>query len=241
MKNFHLFLSATLLLFLSACQEKGPETPSGPLPAPQNVHCTDVTTTSLTFAWDAVDGAERYAVRLKTASDGVVVEAGYATSATYTFSDLETGTSYICMVRAIAGDRFSEFVSSSSYVPGESTPDPEPDPDPDPDMTEAYKVLGAKKIKETGFSDTALRQAISEKILSEQERSIPVKYAVYKEFKSKTWYSNKEINSRLKQIYERYGIDCDGRGITKKIGNYFRTERKTRRGNAGYMLHERIL
>ena len=108
-------------------------------------------------------------------------------------------------------------------------------------MTEAYKVLGAKKIKETGFSDTALRQAISEKILSEQERSIPVKYAVYKEFKSKTWYSNKEINSRLKQIYERYGIDCDGRGITKKIGNYFRTERKTRRGNAGYMLHERIL
>lgn len=141
MKNFHLFLSATLLLFLSACQEKGPETPSGPLPAPQNVHCTDVTTTSLTFAWDAVDGAERYAVRLKTASDGVVVEAGYATSATYTFSDLETGTSYICMVRAIAGDRFSEFVSSSSYVPGESTPDPEPDPDPDPDMTEAYKAM----------------------------------------------------------------------------------------------------
>lgn len=108
-------------------------------------------------------------------------------------------------------------------------------------MTEAYKVLGAKKIKETGFSDTALRQAISEKILSEQERSVPVKYAVYKEFKSKTWYSNKEINSKLKQIYERYGISCDGRGITKKIGNYFRAERKTRRGSAGYMLHERIL
>ena len=108
-------------------------------------------------------------------------------------------------------------------------------------MTEAYKVLGAKKIKETGFSDTALRQAISEKILSEQERSIPVKYAVYKEFKSRTWYSSKEINSKLKQIYERYGISCDGRGITKKIGNYFRAERKTRRGSAGYMLHERIL
>lgn len=108
-------------------------------------------------------------------------------------------------------------------------------------MTEAYTVLGAKKIKEIGFSDTALRQAISEKILSGQERSIPVKYAVYKEFKSKTWYSNKEINSRLKQIYERYGIDCDGRGITKKIGNYFKAERKTRRGSAGYMLQERIL
>ena len=108
-------------------------------------------------------------------------------------------------------------------------------------MTEAYTVLGAKKIKEIGFSDTALRQAISEKILSGQERSIPVKYAVYKEFKSKTWYSNKEINAKLKQIYERYGIDCDGRGITKKIGNYFRAERKTRRGSAGYMLYERIL
>ena len=108
-------------------------------------------------------------------------------------------------------------------------------------MTEAYKVLGAKKIKETGFSDTALRQAISEKILSEQERSIPVKYAVYKEFKSKTWYSNREINAILKQIYARYGIGYDGRGMTKKICNYFKAERKTRRGSAGYMLHERIL
>ena len=108
-------------------------------------------------------------------------------------------------------------------------------------MAEAYTVLGAKKIKEIGFSDTALRQAINEKILSEQELSIPVKYAVYKEFKSKTWYSNREINSRLKQIYERYGISCDGRGITKKICNYFRAECKTRRGNTGYMLYERIL
>ena len=143
MKNFHLFLAAALLLFLSACQEEGLETPSGPLPAPQNVHCTDVTSTSLTFAWDAVDGAERYAVRLKNADDGTIMATEYETSLSHAFTGLETGTSYICMVRAIAGSRFSEFTSSSAYTPGESTPDPEPepDPDPDPDMTEAYRAM----------------------------------------------------------------------------------------------------
>ena len=131
MKNFHLFLAAALLLFLSACQEEVPETPSGPLPAPQNVHCTDVTSTSLTFAWDAVDGAEKYAVRLKNADDGTIMVTEYETSLSHAFTGLETGTSYICMVRAIAGNRFSEFTSSSAYTPGESTPDPEPEPDPD--------------------------------------------------------------------------------------------------------------
>ena len=143
MKNFHLFLAAALLLFLSACQEEVPETPAGPLPAPQNVHCTDVTSTSLTFAWDAVDGAERYAVRLKNADDGTIMVTEYETSLSHAFTGLETGTSYICMVRAIAGSRFSEFTSSSAYTPGESTPDPEPepDPDPDPDMTEAYRAM----------------------------------------------------------------------------------------------------
>ena len=143
MKNFHLFLAAALLLFLSACQEEVPETPSGPLPAPQNVHCTDVTSTSLTFAWDVVDGAERYAVRLKNADDGTIMVTEYETSLSHAFTGLETGTSYICMVRAIAGNRFSEFTSSSAYTPGESTPDPEPepDPDPDPDMTEAYRAM----------------------------------------------------------------------------------------------------
>ena len=143
MKNFHLFLAAALLLFLSACQEEVPETPSGPLPAPQNVHCTDVTSTSLTFAWDAVDGAERYAVRLKNADDGTIMVTEYETSLSHAFTGLETGTSYVCMVRAIAGSRFSEFTSSSAYTPGESTPDPEPepDPDPDPDMTEAYRAM----------------------------------------------------------------------------------------------------
>ena len=131
MKNFHLFLAAALLLFLSACQEELPETPSGSLPAPQNVHCTDVTSTSLTFAWDAVDGAERYAVRLKNADDGTIMVTEYETSLSHAFTGLETGTSYVCMVRAIAGMDYSPFASSEPVTTGGGlTPDPD-DPDGD--------------------------------------------------------------------------------------------------------------
>ena len=107
-------------------------------------------------------------------------------------------------------------------------------------MTEAYRVLGAKRIKEIGFSDAALRQAISEKQTSDKERTYGLITAVYNEFSENTWYSNQQINGKLKQVFGTYGIGYDGRGIAKKICNYFNVRQKVKNCKRGYLLGEKI-
>lgn len=131
-------LTAAGLILLAACQNHEPDT-GMVLAAPENVRCTGVTGVSLAFAWDAVPGAEQYAVRLVTTEDGASVELKYETTTSTVFSELETGTSYTCMVRAIAGMEYSEFVSSEPVVTGEDVPD-NPD-DPDQGDSEAYKAM----------------------------------------------------------------------------------------------------
>ena len=131
-------LTAAGLILLAACQNHEPDT-GMVLAAPENVRCTGVTGVSLAFAWDAVPGAEQYAVRLVTTEDGASVELKYETTTSTVFSELETGTSYTCMVRAIAGMEYSEFVSSEPVVTGEDMPD-NPD-DPDQGDSEAYKAM----------------------------------------------------------------------------------------------------
>lgn len=131
-------LTAAGLILLAACQNHEPDT-GMVLAAPENVRCTGVTGVSLAFAWDAVPGAEQYAVRLVTTEDGASVELKYETTTSTVFSELETGTSYTCMVRAIAGMEYSEFVSSEPVVTGEDVPD-NPD-DPGQGDNEAYKAM----------------------------------------------------------------------------------------------------
>lgn len=137
MKRFSVLTAAGLIL-LAACQNHEPDT-GMVLAAPENVRCTGVTGVSLAFAWDAVPGAEQYAVRLVTTEDGASVELKYETTTSTVFSELETGTSYTCMVRAIAGMEYSEFVSSEPVVTGEDVPD-NPD-DPGQGDNEAYKAM----------------------------------------------------------------------------------------------------
>lgn len=137
MKRFSVLTAAGLIL-LAACQNHEPDT-GMVLAAPENVRCTGVTGVSLAFAWDAVPGAEQYAVRLVTTEDGASVELKYETTTSTVFSELETGTSYTCMVRAIAGMEYSEFVSSEPVVTGEDVPD-NPD-DPGQGDSEAYKAM----------------------------------------------------------------------------------------------------
>lgn len=137
MKRFSVLTAAGLIL-LAACQNHEPDT-GMVLAAPENVRCTGVTGVSLAFAWDAVPGAEQYAVRLVTTEDGASVELKYETTTSTVFSELETGTSYTCMVRAIAGMEYSEFVSSEPVVTGEDVPD-NPD-DPGQGDSEAYRAM----------------------------------------------------------------------------------------------------
>ena len=124
MKRFFVILSAGILA-MTACQEHEPET-GMVMPAPQNIRCTGNTENSLAFSWDKVEGAEQYATRLVTTEDGESVELKYETSESVIFSGLESGVSYTCMVRAIAGMDYSPFASSEPVTTGGGlTPDPD--------------------------------------------------------------------------------------------------------------------
>ena len=124
MKRFFVILSAGILA-MTACQEHEPET-GMVMSAPENIRCTGNTENSLAFSWDKVKGAEQYAARLVTTEDGESVELKYETSESVIFSGLESGVSYTCMVRAIAGMDYSPFASSEPVTTGGGlTPDPD--------------------------------------------------------------------------------------------------------------------
>lgn len=124
MKRFFVILSAGILA-MTACQEHEPET-GMVMSAPENIRCTGNTENSLAFSWDKVEGAEQYAARLVTTEDGESVELKYETSESVIFSGLESGVSYTCMVRAIAGMDYSPFASSEPVTTGGGlTPDPD--------------------------------------------------------------------------------------------------------------------
>lgn len=107
-------------------------------------------------------------------------------------------------------------------------------------ISRAYRVLGAIKIREIGFSDGELRKAVSEKELSDLERSKGVIAAVYNEFNEGQWYRKPEINSKLMDIYKKFKIHYNKRGIASNICLYYSADEKTRKGKEGYLLGEKI-
>ena len=139
MKKIFVILAAGLFA-VAACQEHEPET-GMVLDSPQNIICTESTENSLAFSWDAVSGAEQYAVRLVTAENEKSVELKYETGPAAEFTGLDSGVSYVCMVRAISGMDYSPFASSAPVTTGEPVPGPD-DPQPDdPDAGDAYAAM----------------------------------------------------------------------------------------------------
>lgn len=139
MKKIFVILTAGLFA-VTACQEHEPET-GMVLDSPQNIICTESTENSLAFSWDAVSGAEQYAVRLVTAENEKSVELKYETGTAAEFTGLDSGVSYVCMVRAISGMDYSPFASSAPVTTGEPVPGPD-DPQPDdPDAGDAYAAM----------------------------------------------------------------------------------------------------
>jgi SpoIID/LytB domain protein len=71
---------------------------------PKNLKSTDQTSTSLTFAWDAVTGAPRYRIQLSTSSSmsNATYYRFYGTSGTV--SGLKAGTKYYAKIRTIKDD-----------------------------------------------------------------------------------------------------------------------------------------
>ena len=142
MKRF-LPLIFGVLMTIAACT---PDNPSGTpveIKAPTGVKVVDSDQTSLTFAWNKVDGASYYVARLET-SDGTLVPGGQTTvkETAVKYNGLEGNTEYSFKVRAKIGETLSDYCDpviaatdgDGTQDPGTGT-DPEPGPGPDPGPT----------------------------------------------------------------------------------------------------------
>lgn len=81
--------------FTVDCGSAEPES----LPAPQNLAATEVTETTITLTWDAVEGATDYNVYYNISEDELVFNTGGET--TYTAENLESNTGYCFNVTAV--------------------------------------------------------------------------------------------------------------------------------------------
>ena len=128
--NFRTLLPIIAVFVLCACGKEpvGDQTPVAP-GVPQNVVLTANTGTTLTFAWEAVEGAEKYAARLEY-SDGKFLAQKNPTGTSVTFDELTKGDSYIFKVRSVAGSQSSEYSSPLTVTAGD-TPTEEPPVEPE--------------------------------------------------------------------------------------------------------------
>ena len=102
-------LTALSLCVLAACSKS--ETDGGSaLSAPSGLQCTAQTETSLTFAWNRVEGAERYNYQL-TDSKGTTLKAESVTATTVSIASLTAGTTYRFRVQAAAGKSVSDYTA----------------------------------------------------------------------------------------------------------------------------------
>ena len=107
-------------------------------------------------------------------------------------------------------------------------------------MTEAYDLLGEKKILETGFKDADLKAAVEAKKTSNLERSAGVVAAVHNTFKEGQWYSIADINTLLQEIYRTFNIPYNKRGISGNICIYYVAMQSERKKKRGYLLKSKI-
>lgn len=153
----HIFLnflaSAFVLAFAEGCSPDAKIEVSGPVLPPEDVVLTDVSGTSLTFSWSAVEGALGYTVRLDNVSTGEYYWE-QITATSYTFEGLTTGAEYLFKVRVRTAAGESDYTEEFKAVPGESQPggdDKPDDPEDEPDEPlEGYEKFLIPSHEEDG-------------------------------------------------------------------------------------------
>ena len=110
--------------------EDNPVTPSKP-GKPESLNLHSATTTSLTFQWKAVDGADSYKWRLTKGN--TEVSSGTVKGRNVSVEGLEPGTTYTFGVRSVAADgTVSEEATVDAKTEDETTVDPPVDPPVNP-------------------------------------------------------------------------------------------------------------
>lgn len=110
--------------------EDNPVTPSKP-GKPESLNLHSATTTSLTFQWKAVDGADSYKWRLTKGN--TEVSSGTVKGRNVSVEGLEPGTTYTFGVRSVAADgSVSDEATLDAKTEDETTVDPPVDPPVNP-------------------------------------------------------------------------------------------------------------
>ena len=128
-----LFLLLLSLATLLACGKANPGTDPGTDPGtnpvqltvPANVHLHSATDNSLTFQWNAVEGAKGY--EWKLTFDAAAVKSGKANGRNVTVDGLMPGTAYGFSVRAVADGQTSDWSANLDAITTGQAPAP-PDP-----------------------------------------------------------------------------------------------------------------
>lgn len=102
---------------------------------PANVVLTADSGTSLTFGWDAVEGAESYAARLEH-EDGTFLSQQNPTVTSVVFSNLTKGKTYVFKVKSKKGNLYSAYSEELKVVAGSGDPQEPVEPEhPDDPVT----------------------------------------------------------------------------------------------------------
>ena len=147
-----LTLMALSALVLAACGGKEdpvvvPDTPKAPS-APENVKLHKKTETSLTFQWDAVEGASSYACELLKGSTQVAEKT--VGTRNVTFDGLDKATDYKFGVKAVnaGGSSSVNWVDAKT----DGTVDPEPPTPPTPPTGQYYEQFSIPATEEDGVA-----------------------------------------------------------------------------------------
>ena len=152
MKRATLIILAALAASACSKTEDTPSEPQAPaVPAGLALH--SATTTSLSFQWNAVEGAESYDWQLS--GSGSVVDEGSSSNRNAIINNLESGTTYSFKVRSVASGLTSDWcaaLEASTKSDESGNKDPEPEPDPIGDADEVLKQMNLPAAEEDGVA-----------------------------------------------------------------------------------------
>ena len=139
------FILLSLSFLAATCGEKNEEqTPEAPA-VPSGIKLHSSTETSLSFQWNATDGASSYDWRLKEGA--TEVKTGSSTARNAVISELTPGTTYKFGVRSVNSAGKSAWSADvEAATQGSQTPDPDPvDPPSNPANYDEFLIPAAEE------------------------------------------------------------------------------------------------
>ncbi|MBR5035056.1 MAG: fibronectin type III domain-containing protein [Bacteroidales bacterium] len=147
-KQVRFVIIMLALLGLNAKCNKPVDPQQDKLDAPTAVVLHNATKTSLTFQWSVVTGAESY--EWKLTQSGSTAGSGSVTKRNVVIEELTPGTEYKFSVRAVAGEKTSEWSAAiAASTEADETPGPGPGPE---DPTMDYSEFNIPASEEDGVA-----------------------------------------------------------------------------------------